>query len=406
MMKKLTAMMLTLMILAAPVCFAEHTHAPTEEWDRNLAEHWRVCECGEKLEAEAHVLEDDILCTVCGSEIWLYGEEAGPGDIYNYNEIGDMVRYTSFDENGEVVDDSLYLIEYDEAGNKTYEEDYWNGMLSGVIEYALDPDGYAFVKTQTSYEPDGGRSISECDDRGNTVHSIVYDADEAVVYEDFTEYTYDEEGLILYTKQTGYFDGVLSFLYEFNEFGDKVNGIFYADDGSVEFGSRSEYEYDEDGNMLWEKNYDVVTGRQTQESIYAVEIVDDWPESYEKTFIYYEEDGSKSVYENDVNGYELSETVYNAEGEIETVYRNEYEFDENGNELMLNRYENERLCLVVQYDVIETEDWGCHYEKIRTEIFEDGTMYICEYDMDGNEISAGLFDANGDPIPEEEADGE
>ena len=86
---------------------------------------------------------------------------------------------------------------------------------------------------------------------------------------------------------------------------------------------------------------------------------------------------------------------------MEAVYRSEYEFDESGNVLMHKRYENDRLCLVRQYEVEDEEDWVRHYEKISIELYEDGSMYIREFDMDGNEVSAGLFDENGDPVPED-----
>lgn len=393
---------LLMMISAAVADGTAHTHAPAEEWERDLQKHWHECECGERFEEEDHVY-NDVRCAVCGSEVWEFGD--GSGEVYNFDEYDSVIRSTAYNSEGLVERDYRYVLEYSE-GLCTREEMYQDGMLVSVTEYAIHKDGYCIPVNQIVYDEEGGRSISENDEYGNCVHTVAYDADDAVIYEDFTEYQYDEEGWILYTKQTGYFDGVLSYQYENNQYGDSVTDLFYAEDGSVEFGTRSEYEYDEDGNKLWRKVYDAVTDRLMQESIYAIEMVDEWPENYEKTFTCYEEDGSKTVYESDVHGNELSETIYNADGKIETVYRSEYEFDENGNVLLHNRYENDRLCLVVQYEIIETEDWACHYEKIRTEIFEDGSMYICEYDEEGNELSAGLFDENGDPIPEEEQDGE
>ena len=42
--------------------------------------------------------------------------------------------------------------------------------------------------------------------------------------------------------------------------------------------------------------------------------------------------------------------------------------------------------------------------KSNTEINEDGTMYIREYNENGEEISAGLFAKDGNPLPEEKSD--
>lgn len=405
--KKFVSMVLAALMLLVSLAFAEgtaHTHTFSEEWDRDLQKHWHACECGEKFEEEDHVIgEEQIQCEICGSEVWIYGEEAGPGDICDYDENGNVIRNTSYDENGEMIDDYRYLLQYDADGNRIHEEVYWNGQLIEVVEYALSKNGEVVMKNRLGYDPEGGSSIVEFDEYGSCVHTVTYDADGAVIYENFAEYTYDEEGWILYTKESVYFDGVLSAEHEYNQYNDEVLDVFYNEDGSVSFGSRTEYEYDERGNRLSMKVYDVVTGRLTRESAYAVKKIDGWEENYEATEICYEEDGSKYVYEYDERGNELTETVYNAEGKIEVVYRSEYEFDDEGNVLLHDRYENERLHLVVQYDVIETEEWSCHYEKIRTEIYEDGSMYICEYDEEGNEVSAGLFDQDGNPLPEEES---
>ena len=404
--KKFVSMVLAALMLLTTCAFAEgtaHTHAPAEEWDRDLTQHWHACQCGEKLDAEDHVIEEyEDRCTVCGSEVWDFGE--GAGEVYNFDEYDQVIRSTSYYE-GVAETDFWYLREY-EDGFCTREEMYQDETLVSVTEYAMHKDGYEIPTSQIVYYEDGTRSISENDEYGNCVHSIEYDADDTVIHEAFTEYEYDEEGWILHSRETSYFDGVLSFEFEYNQYGDSLLDMFYNDDGTVQYGTRSEYEYDENGSKLWEKNYDAVTGRLTRESVYAVEEIDGWEENYEVSEIFYEEDGSKYAYEYDARGNELSETIYNADSEIETVYRSEYEFDESGNVLLHNRYENERLCLVVQYDVMETEDWLCHYEKIRTEIYEDGSMYIWEYDENGEEISAGLFDKDGNPVPEEEAEGE
>ena len=151
--KKFVSMVLVVLLLVSSA-FAEgaaHTHTPSAEWDRDLQQHWHACECGEKLDAEAHVIgEGQVQCEICGSEVWLYGGEAGPGDICDYDEHGNIIRNTFYDENGEMVDDYRYLLQYDADGNRIHEEVYWNGQLVEAVEYALSKNGEILMKNRHS----------------------------------------------------------------------------------------------------------------------------------------------------------------------------------------------------------------------------------------------------------------
>ena len=48
----------------------DHTHTAKEGWEWNGTEHWQVCECGEKMDAAAHELNDALVCADCGAEVW------------------------------------------------------------------------------------------------------------------------------------------------------------------------------------------------------------------------------------------------------------------------------------------------------------------------------------------------
>lgn len=396
-MKKLTAMFLALMLIA-PVCMAEgsaHTHVPAEEWDRDLQQHWHACECGEKLGAEDHVM-DDYECTVCGSEIWVYDEEYA--EIYNYNDQNEITRNTTYGAEGAVEDDYRYLIEYDAEGNRIREENYWFDWLIETIEYTIGPDGWSQPVIQKYFDPEGGSSVNRYDEYGNIIRSESFDDSAALIFEEDYEYTYDEDGMILSCRQTGRYTEGGSYVYESNEHGDDTLSASYAADGTLDFGRRTEYEYNENGLKVWSKTYDLADDRLVEEIIFGIvsDEYDEW--DYEKTVTEYAEDGCSTVTEYDDNYNELSVTEYNEDGEIETVYRYEYEFDEYGNIMWCGRYENGRLYETSQYEFIDTEDYSCYFEMIRTEINEDGSMYIREYDMDGNEVSAGLFDKDGNPV--------
>jgi len=40
--------------------FQEHEHVPTNTWLSNDAEHWRVCECGERLDVDPHIWDEGV----------------------------------------------------------------------------------------------------------------------------------------------------------------------------------------------------------------------------------------------------------------------------------------------------------------------------------------------------------
>ena len=107
-----------------------------------------------------------------------------------------------------------------------------------------------------------------------------------------------------------------------------------------------------------------------------------------------------------------SMTVYNAQGDLTASQslaedgtilseaRYEYEYDQNGVKLGEKVYENERLAAESVYTIV-TDDFGTwSYESMTTYYEEDGSRYIVEYDMGGNELRSGLYDAKGNPIGE------
>lgn len=54
--------------------FIEHNHEPLPQWYSNDAEHWQICECGEKLDVDPHIWDEGIRnkdtvtykCVLCG----------------------------------------------------------------------------------------------------------------------------------------------------------------------------------------------------------------------------------------------------------------------------------------------------------------------------------------------------
>ena len=400
--KILAATIAVLMILeAAAIGSAEaHTHVFAEEWNRDLTQHWHECECGERKEPEAHALDDGMICTVCGSEVWDWGEGFG-GDVSNYNEYGDVVRHSSFDGDGLLIDDYTYQMEYDADGNKTREATYYGDFLVEEVLYAMNELGEWHPSVQTGYQEDGFWSVNEYDDHGNIVRAVSYDAENTALFDTVTEYVYDEAYMILETRVDTRYGEEGGYREVINQYGDSVLSVFYNAAGETEYESCSEYEYDEDGNRLSAKGYE--DGRLAWESVYALSEDEFGAWSWEKTYTEYLEDGSRNVYEYDEEGRGISETGYDAEGEIILTLNYDYTTDEDGNLLWHACYENDRLIWSVQYEMIEDEYGFWSYEALNTEYNEDGTMYIRELDENGELISEGLFDKDGEPIAEEDA---
>ncbi len=394
-MKKSMAMLLVcLMALCVlpTTLAAEHTHAAGEEWDRDEKEHWHLCECGEKMDIAEHVMDDEYyttLCSVCGSDIWAF--EGLYTDIRNYDEYGNLTRYTALDGEGNLIEEYFYLYEYDEEGNMLHSEQYWDEVLVEEDDYALGFFGEYLVKTQIVYYEGIVSSVVEYDEYGNCVKMVMYDEEGNVSIEEATQYEYNEEGEVLHSEQVGSYSDGSVYKEVRNEYNDQISWVYYDENGEVLFEIISEYEYDENGNVLSKKNYH--DGVLSDESIYVV-VEDEWGDrAYEQMYIGYLEDGAKEVYEYNEHGDNVREIAYDAEGNIVYEYRYEYGYDENDNIIWEKIYDGERLTYEATYVVIETEEEYIYYMSSTSEYAEDGSKLVIEYDHNGKVISEKEYTA-------------
>lgn len=104
MMKKFLFMTLALLLSTSLLCAGFAREELADSWDRDAREHWQTSETGEKQNGEAHVFDDNGVCTICGAEVWLYDD--GMADVYNYTPYGDMARYSAYDADGHPVSES------------------------------------------------------------------------------------------------------------------------------------------------------------------------------------------------------------------------------------------------------------------------------------------------------------
>ena len=380
---------LTLTALAACSSGGGHTHAPAAQWDRDSKEHWHLCECGEKLELAAHTLNTDFLCTVCGSEVWDYGDGI---DVYNYGESGDLARYSSYDGQGALLNDTRWETQYDADGSMLRQLCYENGVLSVDDEYTVTADGENYLTKSTSYQADGAYDVMEYDADGNITSAIGYDAGGAVTMEVHSEYAYTADGESYESKATTIFDGE-TYISEYNEYNDIVTRTKYVGD-VLEYAERYEREYNADGDPLWEKVY------QNDRLVYEIIGYATFSNEYEymrfpqQTIDYYE-DGGKLVTDYDERGELAKETLYNADGSVFTVTSYTYEYDENGNRTYAKVYENDRLISDTEY-ALDSDGWS--YKAKVTEFLEDGSKTVYEYDQNEELLRETRYDSHGNQI--------
>lgn len=300
-----------LFLISAVIILLLNVSLAEEAWDRDEGEHWKINESGEKTSAGAHKVTD-FVCEICQSNIWPY--EDGTVDITNFNELGDMTRYSYYDETGALADDYVYAYTYDENGMKKTSMTYYFGILVEECTHGADPFGESITLTCISYSDDGSESSYLSDEYGNIVSSVFKDAAGNILYEETYAYTYDADGFPTYTIKRASHDDGTKFLTETDALGNPVVDIQYAPDGSIVYEYHYAYEFDEGGRMVREVMSE--DGKPIFESRYAYtdDLYDFW--GYQCMTIDYLEGGGKTVCELDEFGDILSETTYDKDGNI------------------------------------------------------------------------------------------
>jgi len=262
-MKKFLAGHIILLFLWTAVSLAETPAMPVFEWERNITHHWQLDEQGHAIRKEAHQLDDLLLCAVCGSEVWDYGD--GSGDVNNYDEKGNLLRYTNFDAEGIILYDSVHALTYDENGVLAKDLEYIDGLFFGEYIYTADAEGNPLPVTHAYYYDDGTGIKSWFDENGNEIRIINYDETGAVISEMLREYARDEDGWYYEAKTTMRFAEGEEFYTEYNAYGDETRKIYSEADGTVWLDQVYEYEYAQ-GVKKWCKAYE--GGRLVLESVY------------------------------------------------------------------------------------------------------------------------------------------
>lgn len=385
-MKKSLLMLLCLLCLAAAVLAEEAvptaTPAPTMpvfEWECNPAGHWRMLESGEKADLGIHKLADDMICTVCGAEVWVYDDLSG--DVYYYDDFGTLIRHTSYANDGMITYDFIRALTYDDNGHVLHALEFIDGVLFGEITYAVNADGESIPVTEYAWYDDGTWALNEFDEYGNCIRATTYDEEDNLTSETISEYKLLEDGWFYESKNTTRMDDAV-FVTEYNEYCDTVRRQI-SEAGVVWTDCTYEYEY-RNGQKLWCKTYE--QGRLSRETVYDPEAGMPVKETE------YYDDNTVIVSEFNLIGDPLSISFLAADGTLEMTQTFEYVYDEYDSILSCKAYVNGVLVLFTEY---AADEFGWTYVGRETMYNEDGSYTVVLFDANEEIVSETNYNAQG-----------
>lgn len=274
--------------------------------------------------------------------------------IRNFYAIGEREEeeYSGTDDEGNEYT-RKYVREYDKYGNTTLSKGYDDGELSYESEYEYE------------YDKDG-----------NIINEKSY-ADGELSYE--TRYEYSKDGVRIKEEEYNG-DNQLDYLYEYNEKGDQIRYENY-EDGVLDYGYTYTYEYDKDDNVLVREEYGL---DRTYKGCEKYEYDKDGNEIRYENYDYANNLTSYTVSEYNKNGDITSRKEYDSYGDLQYSYTYKYKYHENGEIKKEERYVDDVLSRIYEYD-----EYG--FETAWEEFDDQGESsyrYEYEYDEYGNYTEA------------------
>ena len=163
-MKKIVFHVFVLILALFVLCGCENTVPPELPWEYNLEEHWKTDENGEKIDFSEHQLDSNLVCSVCKSRIFKWDD--GSSTIHKYDENGNTVSSKTY-RNGEVISES---------------------------EYAIGSNGNSFPVRSVFFNDNGEKIDLKSNEFDQVVEGVCYSADGEILYEEYFEYTFSEDG--------------------------------------------------------------------------------------------------------------------------------------------------------------------------------------------------------------------
>lgn len=311
-MKKMIAIFATLAVMAAMTACGSHTHVDSGKWQADADGHWQLCdECGEKFRDGAHTIGDAWRCTVCNSDIFEWDEST---QIHTYDEHEELIRVAEYDLDGNVISELVYDNAYDDNGCMLSSKEYTDGKLTTETAYKV-VDGESKSDKYTYYAEDGTWFTNAYDDNGNVTVVVDYDAEGNVSMQTESQYAQGSNGDWYEAARTVVYDDGAKEELMLDEQGSITSSISYDADGNASAHETWEFTYDEEtGFSDSEKVY--VDGVLVKEIRYKIVVGDDYATGYPETVTTYHEDGTKTVCVYDESENVLSETNYDAAGNV------------------------------------------------------------------------------------------
>ena len=167
---------------------------------------------------------------------------------------------------------------------------------------------------------------------------------------------------------------------EYNLMGDQTLAAYYYA-GALESLLRFDYDYNAEGVITRMRTFN--DDALLEEADYAVVTVEGETIHYPARLTVWYEDDTRIVYVNDVNGDTLSESCYDAAGNLLQALEFTTEYDEEGNLLRVTVMENGVPARVEEYAM---DAYGWTYCAVETLYLEDGTTVVIRYDENGEVI--------------------
>ncbi len=352
---------------------------------------------------------------------YVYDEDGNITERINYNgnaisgnavlerdAEGKLLREVVYDVNG--VQNSEYKYTYDGHGNQLYYS-YTSTYYNATTQYV---DSIIGTSLRTlSLEDNGELAVTYYNALGQIQARYAHDASGNET--ESTEYRYDASGTLLGHNTVYYYENGNRTEYEYDEDYNLLSSISYDGSGAVTERRIPEYNdkgqevatkaYRADGSLSYEQEYKyndqgLQIGRKyiSYNEDGAVSYVSEDEFDEDGTFkgstgTSYSSDGSYSIYTYDEKNATKTYTRYTSGGVVEDFTRYEHEYDSRGNEIMETGYdENGKVKSIYKtfYDEknVRTGSESTHY-------YDDGSYYVSTSNADYDTISMKSYDANG-----------
>jgi hypothetical protein len=381
------------LLIALLLCGCATGHDDGIKYDRwNAVEHWRVDENGELAGAEPHRVDENYICSGCGAEVIDWGD--GYVDVSSTDQYGNPIKSISYGPDG-IFSEYRHEYEYDAQGNVLRDRGYADGRLEMDDTYVVGENGESRLAVSIWYEESGEYFTTDYDEYGNSVHSVSFDADGQKGWESWTEYTPGGENGFYESKHTeSYADGT-SMSAQYNMYKDVICREYFDAEGNLTDTSSWEYDYDEAGAKLWEKEYS--NGKLIYEITgYAVSVDGDEYVRYPRSTIEYFDDGTRLETFYGPKSELKQINLYDADGGTIYTLTYGYEVFEDGNWKRITIHEGDKLVSDTEYVMDADGIWS--RKAVTTQYNSDGTKTVTTFDENEEILTEVVYDANGNVI--------